>query len=425
MTNFSRHARDPGFPEGQQHHRRDRHGGESQHWTSGRRPTSPSSAYAGALDFRHRFLKNNYEISGSFDQSRVQGSPQTMLSLQQSGVHNYQRPDADLPLDPNRTVLTGDAEELRFGKIGGEHIDVRDRPISAARPASRSMTWASCGAPTSSRGARGAASSIGPRRLFLQQVPVEQQLVAVLDHRRAAARERRTTPTCTSTSRTTWGWHFGGTLGQLGETLRRSRMRAAGRRFGRIRTSRRGCSSTATIGNRSCLTSLPNYFRGDEGRSSSISVGPRARAQVVRADSARRSDSTGTTTRADNQFYGRFTDAAGTHYTFAHLDQRTTSVTARLNYTFTPDKSLQTYVQPFVSKGTYSNVRQLSPTPRADAYDDRYAPYLDPAVTSDPGGFNFKQLQSNVVYRWEYKPGSTLFVVWNHGRQGFAQCSRR
>ena len=81
---------------------------------------------------------------------------------------------------------------------------------------------------------------------------------------------------------------------------------------------------------------------------------------------------------------------------------------------------MQTYLQPFVSKGTYSNVRQLSANPRADAYDDRYAPYLDPAVTADPGGFNFKQLQSNVVYRWEYKPGSTMFVVWNHGRQGFA-----
>ena len=41
------------------------------------------------------------------------------------------------------------------------------------------------------------------------------------------------------------------------------------------------------------------------------------------------------------------------------------------------------------------------------------------SVTSDPGGFNFKALQSNVVFRWEYEPGSTLFAVWNHGRQGF------
>jgi hypothetical protein len=94
-------------------------------------------------------------------------------------------------------------------------------------------------------------------------------------------------------------------------------------------------------------------------------------------------------------------------------------LTARLNYTFSPDVSLQTYLQPFVSKGTYSNVRQLSSNPRADDYDERYAPFNNTSVTSDPGGFNFKQLQSNVVFRWEYKPGSTFFAVWNSGRQGF------
>jgi hypothetical protein len=46
---------------------------------------------------------------------------------------------------------------------------------------------------------------------------------------------------------------------------------------------------------------------------------------------------------------------------------------------------------------------------------------VNPPVTNNPGGFNFKALQSNVVLRWEYNPGSTVFVVWNQGRQGFAQ----
>jgi hypothetical protein len=71
-----------------------------------------------------------------------------------------------------------------------------------------------------------------------------------------------------------------------------------------------------------------------------------------------------------------------------------------------------------VSKGTYSNVRQLSATPRAADYDARYAPFNDPSVTANPGAFNFKAFQSNVVFRWEYQPASTLFVVWNEGRQG-------
>ena len=62
-------------------------------------------------------------------------------------------------------------------------------------------------------------------------------------------------------------------------------------------------------------------------------------------------------------------------------------------------------------------------TPRAASYDDRYAPFADTSVTNAPGGFNFKQLQSNLVFRWEYKPGSTLFLVWNEGRQGSADAA--
>src|SRR3954465_13765833 len=87
--------------------------------------TSPylaSNAYVGSLDFRHRFFKNTYEISGAFDQSLVRGSATMISSLQTNGVHQYQRPDANLPLDSTRTSLGGDAEEFRFGKVGGQHL---------------------------------------------------------------------------------------------------------------------------------------------------------------------------------------------------------------------------------------------------------------------------------------------------------------
>lgn len=58
--------------------------------------------------------------------------------------------------------------------------------------------------------------------------------------------------------------------------------------------------------------------------------------------------------------------------------------------------------------------------PRAADYDARCSPYGDPAVQSNPSGFNVRQFRSNVVLRWEYLPGSTLFLVWTQGRQGFA-----
>ena len=124
--------------------------------------------------------------------------------------------------------------------------------------------------------------------------------------------------------------------------------------------------------------------------------------------------------RNDLQYFGTFTDAGGgQHYTFAHLEQQTLSLTWRLGYTFTPTTSLQVYASPFVSKGTYSDVREVADA-RASEYEARYRPYDDPAVAGDPGGFNFQQFRSNVVFRWEYRPGSTLFLVWSQGREGSA-----
>ncbi|MGH7718969.1 MAG: DUF5916 domain-containing protein, partial [Gemmatimonadaceae bacterium] len=122
----------------------------------------------------------------------------------------------------------------------------------------------------------------------------------------------------------------------------------------------------------------------------------------------------------DAQWLDNFGDTGAdtTHYTFAHLDQTTMSLTARVNYTFTPDLSLQLYAQPFVTSGTYSDWRELD-DPRADRYDDRFKPFTATAVggdSDDPGGFSFGQFRSNTVLRWEYRPGSTIFFVWSQGR---------
>src|SRR6185369_11972176 len=85
-------------------------------------PYLASNAYVGSIDFRHRFFKNAYEISGNFDQSLVRGSTDVITALQTNGVHLFQRPDANLPLNESRTSLSGNAEEVRLGKIGGQHL---------------------------------------------------------------------------------------------------------------------------------------------------------------------------------------------------------------------------------------------------------------------------------------------------------------
>jgi len=78
---------------------------------------------------------------------------------------------------------------------------------------------------------------------------------------------------------------------------------------------------------------------------------------------------------------------------------------------------VQLYASPFVSKAHYSNLRELSATPRAATYADRYQPYAGWSIFFQD--FNSKFFNSNVVLRWEYRPGSTLFVVWSQGRDDF------
>jgi hypothetical protein len=117
----------------------------------------------------------------------------------------------------------------------------------------------------------------------------------------------------------------------------------------------------------------------------------------------------------DQQWNGNFTDNGVTSYTFARLYQATSSVTLRLNYTITPMLSLESYVQPFVSAGRYTNWRALRDGRTHDAAA-RFEPYT---LRGEPEGFRFGQLRTNNVVRWEYRPGSVLFLVWTQGRDGF------
>jgi hypothetical protein len=118
-------------------------------------------------------------------------------------------------------------------------------------------------------------------------------------------------------------------------------------------------------------------------------------------------------------------------YVVGALDRTTTSLTTRLDLAFSPTLTLQLYGQPFLSGGTYAGFKEVV-APRARKYADRFqaiTPKLqDNVYSSDLNGdgvvdtqfdnpaFNVREFRSNTVLRWEYRPGSTLFVVWSQGR---------
>jgi hypothetical protein len=225
------------------------------------------------------------------------------------------------------------------------------------------------------------------------------------------------------TTHDNWEFDWGGTIGQLGSTYcdRCSRGGPA------LRQSPYFAPWAGFTGDdrRRIFPSLyVNTQRGDGGRSHYLSIEPmvtlQASSQLVFS-----LDVTASSNQDDGQWIGNFGDstAHATHYAFAHLDQHTLSSAFRMTYIATPNLSLQVYAQPFVSSGSYSDPRELSATPRAANYDARYVAYTPPA--SAMAGFNDREFRSNTVLRWEYRPGSTLFLVWTQGRSQYDDQFRR
>ena len=131
------------------------------------------------------------------------------------------------------------------------------------------------------------------------------------------------------------------------------------------------------------------------------------------------------------------TNFYGSRYVFSDLIQHTLSMDTRLDVTFSPDLTLQLYAQPFISSGAYSAFKEFD-APRQihkTVYGEGRGTITTTGTgesrvyTIDPDGpgpsspftignpdFNFRSLRGNAVLRWEYRPGSTLFFVWNQNR---------
>lgn len=140
----------------------------------------------------------------------------------------------------------------------------------------------------------------------------------------------------------------------------------------------------------------------------------------------------------DHQYLTTRPDATaptfGHRYVFARVDQRTVGADVRLNWTFTPALSLQVFTQALVASGAYSEWRELADPDkglfhlygrdagRVDAVEQgvRIDPDGEgpaPAFTLGAPDFRFASLRANAVLRWEFRPGSTFFLVWTQMRE--------
>jgi hypothetical protein len=96
------------------------------------------------------------------------------------------------------------------------------------------------------------------------------------------------------------------------------------------------------------------------------------------------------------------------HFVYGRLRSKTLDLTSRANLILSRDLSLEFYLQPFLAVGEYDDLKELA---RPDSYE--FTPRPEPEDNPD---FDDRSLQSNLVLRWEYRPGSTLFLVWSQSR---------
>jgi hypothetical protein len=376
-------------------------------WTD---PFMHEAAYAGGANFRNKFgAGNHYEMSASVTASHVVGTAEAIARTQRNAVHYFQQPGDDPALD-GATSLSGHSEQIKVGKYGGgitrfetslvrmsPGFDVNDLGYLRRADVLDWSTWA--------------ALSFRTQKWIYNWAQVNG------NHWEKWNTSGLRLENAFNTNghlgfKNNWNIHAGGTIDGVGETYcdRCTRGGPAIRRDG-------GFYPWGGINGDSRKKIIPyfwvNYGRWDGGRSNYWNIGPSLDLRF----STRLNASVGANfdkTLDNTQWFGNFEDGATTHYTFAHLDQRTVSMNMRLNYTARPNLTVEFYGEPFATSGTYSDVREISATPGASSYDDRFTPFTPPADADLE--FSYIQLRTNTVMRWEYRPGSTLFLVWAHGR---------
>ena len=370
------------------------------------------AAYTAGVDLRHRFLSNNYELRAYLAASKVNGTESAILSTQRDGVHRYQRPDDDIDLDPSATSLTGHAQRLSVSKFGGgitrfQSVFQRFSP----------------GFETNDLGFQSRADEQMFRNWFSLNYNKPSKI-----YQRAFfnfnTMQRWTTEGLPTSVGVNTNWHvqfknfMWGHFGVNGNNFMKTYNDRVARGGPALRNAG-GADFWMGIESDSRKTSNVSLWGGAYRYDVRKTTGWWFNPDVSFKFGSQFNGSVGVNYSSDindTQWRANFgvSGVDTTHYTFARLDQKTLSLTARMNYTMTPTLSLQFYGSPFVSKGEYSNWQELD-DPRADEYEDRFKPFTG---RGDPGGFNFKQFRSNTVLRWEYRPGSTLFLVWAQGREG-------
>ena len=392
------------------------------------------SAYTGGLDFVHKWDDKNWLIDAGAYFSQVNGSEEAITRTQTSYIRNYQRPDADyVTFDSTRTSLAGSGGKFAIGKVGGKFN------IGTI------FSWKTPGLELNDVG-------------FAQQVDrVLQVLWTNYQFYEPFSIFRNAGLNANQHS----VWDFGGNRLAMGGNL------SARAQFTNYWRAFAAFNLSGTQRNNSALRGGPafiepgykfvrigvftnqqkkltfefmggQYFSNENGYRSikdyELEIGYRP------FKSLQISVSPGINTYStDLQYVTQTNYQEDTRYIMAQIDRKTVNMSLRINYNITPDLTIQYWGQPFVATGEYTYFKHITNS-KADNLTDRYNTYSDKQISFNAESetyfiddnldgtvdysfenpdFNVKEFLSNLVVRWEYRPGSTVYLVWSQTRDEY------
>lgn len=387
-------------------------------------------AYTGGADWNLRFKGGAYELSGHAGFSFIHGDKEAILRAQTSSTHYYQRPDAGhVELDSNRTTLVGYTSSLKINKNSGKHW-LWGAGFWAESPG---FELNDCGILSSADDLNHWANlryrETNPGKLFR-----EYTLGFYVDNGYNFGGVRQFTSgglQFNGTWKNYWYTYLGFGLNTraLSDDLSRggplvgtasgwwtgfnlnNNFSAATRYGGSLFTSGNefggwdyniGFEFSTRLGKRLEFSANPYYFRGVY-----------TRQYIATIDSG-----------SPATFSKR--------YIFSFIDQSTLSTQFRLSYFFTPDLSLELYAEPFSASGHYYGFGELKEAGGRELRrygEDGTIINQNPngsytvtdgsdTFTFNNGDFGYLSFRSNLVLRWEFRPGSTLYLVWQQNRDG-------
>lgn len=372
------------------------------------------NAYTGGLNFEQYWQDRTYYLRANVVFSQINGSQKAIQTQQESSRRFYQRPDNNYTTyDPTRTSLSGHGGHLQVGKSGNSGwryeawltwrspgLELNDMGFNRQGDVIMEVLWA---------GYR-YANPIGAFRNLN------------LNFNQWTGWDFGGTKTFSGGNVNLNGqlknyWFIGGGLNVEGEDISNTFLRG-----GPAMKNPGGFNYHMFINsdNRQQITVSANHsqFWGFENaaHNQNYGVSVRFRPNDAMLFSLRPSYNK---RNSELQYLTTLEDNGENKYIFGEIDQITTSLTLRMDYVLSPELTIQYYGSPFISSVDYSDPKVIT-DPKADNFEDRFN--RDLSFTNEDfendRDFSFRQFRSNLVLRWEYRPGSLIFLVWNQGRTG-------